>query len=80
MTADKNGEASAATTTSPSSPPAAPASTAPSVGAYPMTSLDSTGDVSPVNVGGGSIRWNHNTDVLRASSANINETHAASHA
>lgn len=68
MTADKNGEASAATTTSPSSPPAAPASTAPSVGAYPMTSHDSTGNVSPINVGGGSIRWNHNTDAIQVDS------------
>ena len=33
-----------------------------------MTSLDSTGDVSPVNGGGGSIRWNHNTDAIQVDS------------
>jgi hypothetical protein len=73
MTADKNGEASAATTTSPSSPPANPASTVPSVGNYPMTSLDSTtGEISPVRVGGGgSIRWNHHTDAIQVCPTNF---------
>ena len=63
MTAKKNGEASAATTTSPSSPPAAPSSE------HPTTSLDSmTGEVTPVRVAGGSIRWNHNTDAIQVDS------------
>ena len=69
MTADENGDASAsaATTTSPSSPPANPSSNAPSVGNYPMRSIGSIGDGSPITAGG-SVRWNHTTDAIQVDS------------